>query len=93
MASSGNAFLSQCDGTRDTMCLGYAAGVYDGIVSAQFFSEEKGICFPSGMTYGQTLDVLLAWLRNDPAQRHLSMGVLSYIALRKNYPCPARTTK
>lgn len=45
------------------------------------------ICMPTGVTMGQTVDVVKKWLQNSPENRHMDAAFLVLIALRKGFPC------
>lgn len=48
-------------------------------------------CIPGKVTNGQLEKVMRKWLYENPSQRHMSMKVLIFKALREVYPCAPKT--
>ncbi len=89
---SGNAFLTECGtGPHNFKCLGYVAGLRDGIDVAEMASRKETVCIPSEVTAGQMYDVIAAHIRANPANRHFPTPVLAYIALTQAFPCKSAT--
>ena len=88
--SNGNSFYTMCANAREQQgweaatCLSYVIGLSD---MAKRQSAGTALCVPQGITYGQTLDVLLAYLRDRPAERSKSTADLLWDALTAAYPC------
>lgn len=84
-------------------CLGYVSGVVEGmkwglavplLMAGESTSEvEKttgdllGFCVPQEATLGQMRDVIVLYLRNNPAERHGSARIHAQLALAEAYPC------
>jgi len=85
---SGNHLLAECE-SRDASsridCLGYTSGAADA-------AQGRFYCPPDGVTRGQVRDVVIAHLRANAAQRHLTADVLVALALRDVWPCAPRAT-
>lgn len=84
---SGNEFYKYCDQPPyteedvlyDTFCLGYVIGV----IEAKMYNA----CLPDNLAFEQALDIVRAWVRNNPVQRHLNAAVLIRTALESAYAC------
>lgn len=92
-AQTGNGFLQSCSrnaaGTFQAGCVSYFSGIADTLVGIELTKSdsERQICFPSGIVYGQMMDITLNYLRANPSIRHLSTPNLVYLALRESFPC------
>jgi hypothetical protein len=62
------------------LAMGYIAGASD-------FSQGDFHCTPASVSLGQTNDVVMQYLRQDPVNRHRDASVLVVIALAKAWPC------
>ena len=62
-------------------CSGYIAGVSD------VLNSQGTICTPKDVTVHRTVDVILNYLREHPAQRSMAAPVLTGAALRQAFPC------
>jgi hypothetical protein len=84
---TGNKLFERCGASRDTAdytgCLGYVAGVVD----ALHMMENSGVCPPQGSTVGQTVDVVMKYLRDHPEARHHAAAGEVFLALRQAFPC------
>lgn len=90
---SGNQLLDQCGGSGEEMvlpCLYWTIGVSGGIKFAEAASKVETVCFPEGSTVGQYHDVILAYLKANPTERHLPAEALAYAALRNAFKCVHR---
>lgn len=84
---SGNEFYKYCDQPPfteedvlyDTFCFGYVLGV----IEAKMYNA----CPPDNLAFEQALDLVRAWVRNNPVQRHLNAAVLIRSALESAYAC------
>lgn len=82
---------------NDAACTLYVLGVNDAFAQApdvaSLLREEPAnstpemLCVPIGVQAGQLRDVVLAYLRSNPATRHQSAAWLVLLALRAAYPC------
>jgi Rap1a immunity proteins len=78
-------------------CLGYVGGFMSGVVYEQRFPETAtgrkvpaAFCVPNGVEEVQTIRIVLKYIRDNPADAHLSTAGLIIAALRKAYPCPSQ---
>src|SRR5262245_49909299 len=73
--SNGSSFYTLCANAREQQgweavaCLSYVIGLSDMARRQSAGLAQAALCVPQGVTYGQTLDVLLAYLRDRPAER------------------------
>lgn len=89
----GNVLYQKC--SDDTafaqgVCLGYVGGIADSMGSDDA-QANRSQCIDKEATMGQLRDVAIAYLRDHPAERHLSAASLVRFALRKGF-CPASLT-
>lgn len=90
---TGNQYFSGCErygerGGNASMwgiCVGYLAG----FLARHRLQESRIFCIPATATNGQMMDVVIAYLRNNPSVRHHQTSVLMTIALVGAFPCPA----
>lgn len=76
-------------------CLAYIVGANDGIESglvlAEVYTEiddlQRPYCLPDNVTAGQLTDVVVAYLRKNPAERHLAGSIVVFAALTQAFPC------
>jgi hypothetical protein len=94
---------AQDDLARFGFCIGYISGVIEGmkwgvaaplLMSGQTAQEADktggmflGFCSPEGGTLGQYKDVVVLYLRNNPAERHNTARTQVQSALSEVYPC------
>ena len=62
-------------------CAGYIAGASD------VFNWQGTICTPKEITVHQTVDVILNYIREHPAQRNVGAPMLIGDALGQAFPC------
>lgn len=92
ITDTGNEFYTECRRAFDEpgkpmefgICLGFLQGV---LYREQFLTGSK-ICTPKNATNGQLMDVVLAYLRDNPKNRNLPPMLLILIAFAEAYPCP-----
>jgi hypothetical protein len=71
-----------------TFCAGYVLGFSSGLMMAD---SLRGICMPKEVTAGQMLDVVKAYTRANPKNRHMPLEAIVGIAYLEAWPCkPAR---
>jgi hypothetical protein len=84
--SIGNGLLELCDPGKaswtDGLCRGYINGVSD------IGRDLSIVCYPSGVTNGQTVDIVMAGLRNNPGERHKASDGLVIKYPTAAFPCP-----
>jgi hypothetical protein len=78
-------------------CLGYVGGFASGVVHEQRFGETAtghkvpaAFCVQDGVEELQMIRIVLKYIRDNPADAHLSTPVLIIAALRKAYPCQSQ---
>ena len=78
--------LEDQDTIHKVQGIGYIMGVYDVYVNVTF-------CPPSevGITVGQIKDMVHAWLRANPNQRHRNAEALVNEAFKQAWPCANRS--
>jgi len=57
--------------------------------AARALVSGPAICVPKDVTNGQFQDVVTGYIAQHPATRHLSAAVLTALAAREAFPCPA----
>lgn len=62
-------------------CSAYIAGVSD------VLNTQGTICTPKDVTVHQTVDIILNYLREHPAQRSMAAPLLTRAALGRAFPC------
>lgn len=98
---SGNEYLVMCAGWKaghlDTQgnmdegfrCIGFVQGWYQELLLLSNI-DPKTVCIirpPDGVTYGQIIDIVSAYIVNHPATRHeLAVG-LANEAMVAAFPC------
>ena len=98
ISDNGNEFYSECrpafTESGKPMEFGICLGFLQGVLAREQFLSATKICVPSGATNGQLMDVVLAYMRDNPKTRHLPPMLLILISLGEAYPCApkAQTT-
>ena len=101
---TGNDLLVTCDqrnrnDLKSGMCLGFIIGASDGFTFGGILSTPGSIesyeqhCVPSGVNIGQTVDVVVTYLRQNPAVRHRNAVSLVVESLRNAFPCRSRRSR
>jgi hypothetical protein len=91
----GNQLYALCTDTNrasaaltEGMCRGYVMGVVDQAAGQALYGQH--ICLPNGVSAVQATDVVVRYLRENPAERHIGAGTLAAKALGIGFPCSAR---
>lgn len=100
---SGNLLYRDCTAERGeatyyqsiAQCTGYIMGTHDALSTAGEYLSYAAeidpplrlICVPETVEAGQLRDLVVIYLRDNPANRNLSAGLLVMLALREAYPC------
>jgi Rap1a immunity proteins len=94
---SGNWLHEACQAPLESMdggvCLGYVVGVEEMVhvviagVSAASTTFASGYCRPHNVTYRQLRDVVAAYLRHHPENRHEAAMTLVVRAVTTAWPC------
>ena len=78
-------------------CLGYVGGFTSGVVHEQRFEEAAtgrkvpaAFCIQDSVEEVQMIRIVLKYIRDNPADAHLSTPALIIAALRKAYPCQSQ---
>jgi hypothetical protein len=82
----GNKLLSnlkESDAFSRGLGMGYILGVYD-------FGAGTLYCAPSNATAGQIKDMILNYLDNIPAERHIAADITIMKVLKAVWPCAKR---
>ena len=99
-AITGNDLLRECrrqeSGSR-AYCLGLIVGAAQAAGLVRFIAPQPtpgetdfstlGGCPPDGVTFGQTRDIVVRFLEQNPAKRHDDFVVLVLEALQLAFPC------
>jgi len=93
--SSGNELLNVCqsNGTQFGRCIGFIEGVSVGVELGEAFHGHKDlsdVCIPANVTNGQLKDIVLVYLRQNPATRHEPAVYAVVRSLRGAFPCGSR---
>lgn len=84
---NGNNLLSACE-DETFACLAFIRGSYSGFRNGlDLAGAPQLICPPEGVTMRQTRDVVLAFLNDNPAERHGDAAALTIVAMMKAFPC------
>jgi hypothetical protein len=87
----GNKLYGWCvdDGeTAQAACVQYIVGVADTEAQHEMFKASPWACMPDNLTDGQLRDLVIKYLRDNPAIRHNSAANLVIFALKGAFPCP-----
>ena len=95
--TSGNDLQAACRGRNQSYCLGYiegatdAQGAWQWIMSTRLRPELEPsaplYCIPDEVTLDQMQQVVMKYLRDNPASLHRSAEVLIRAALNDAFPC------
>ena len=97
MDASGNRFLAICGDVPDMVhltemgfaCSTYVGGLTDGIgMFADQGSIQEMYCAPSGVTHGQTIRLLVKYIKDHPEKSQETTRLLMLGALVTAFPCP-----
>ncbi len=92
----GNSLLFFCEDEDRALgqwhkaaCQGYIAGVFDSevLLASSVQARSSLACFPDGVTAGQTVDVVVKYLKDHPETRHHSSASLTMRAFLEAFPC------
>jgi hypothetical protein len=83
----GNSLLRECTGSdpEQLACLGYIMGITDIIRGKEVLGYKP--CLYSNISVQQLHDVVVLYLRSQPAIRHYSAASLVVAALGHSFPC------
>lgn len=92
----GNKLLQVCSSKAGAAgCEAYISGVSDTIALYQEASREShgamkvpaAVCVPAQVTGAQMREIVVAWLKQNPANRGRQAAQVVYRAMRDKYPC------
>jgi len=88
----GNGLLEACTSKQPlqgAMCIGYIRGVIDGEnMMGTALNKRPLVCLADGVTLGQVEEVVVKYLKDNPAERNKSSAGLIGIAAATAWPCP-----
>ena len=78
-------FIHYCEQPKAShaywVCRGYIAGVAD------MLGYLGTICYPTGLIMDQSVDIVIAYLRDHPEKRQLPASDLVGASLKEKFPC------
>jgi hypothetical protein len=87
----GNGLLEACTSRQavpGAMCIGYIRGVIDGEnLMGTALNKKPFVCLSEGVTLGQVEEVVVKYLRENPAERNKPSAGLIGIAAASAWPC------
>ena len=91
---TGNSLLEYC-GSKNVgeygVCVGYITGVGDiETMDGAAFPDRQRFCTPDNATNGQIIDIVVKYLKDHPAARHLLGAILVVNALTEAFPCSSK---
>ncbi|SEI78149.1 Rap1a/Tai family immunity protein [Achromobacter sp. NFACC18-2] len=91
---SGNYLLPLCQSkvpTENVTCMSYIRGVRDGMDLQQLMTQSQLFyCVPQGVTLGQSKDIFVKYLVDNPNDRHMPGSTLLAVAYIKAFPCKGK---
>lgn len=96
---TGNDLLTECeagepprsDSLNWGICMGYVTGAADALGFWSAVGTGKS-CIPQGSQAGQMRDIVIKYLRDNPARRHFDAQALVFGALKEAFGCPMLMT-
>jgi hypothetical protein len=89
--------ITQTEIGNTLVCFGYVRGFTSGVEVEKVFAEAKTsrkvpapFCLPNDVESGQTVRIVLKYIRNNPEEAHRPTDALILAALGKAYPCPSK---
>src|SRR5437879_4922143 len=101
LRDSGNVFLSVCGESPDSSskappfqrgaCYGYVLGVDDGVrMTYDIQDQTQPYCLPDEVTTGQTVRILIKFIKDHPEKAHSQTRVLVVESLMDAFPCKGK---
>jgi len=88
----GNGYLKACTETEPihrAVCTQYTLGMTEMLLALEAAHFVKPLfCAPDQVTGNQKRDILVKFLKDNPAIRHAATPRLLIVALQQAYPCP-----
>ena len=97
--TTGNVLYQDCTATAGEVaklvggahCVSYIIGVADAHTAMTVISKTSPLfCIPGGATPGQLMDIVVGFLKSQPAKRHYMASTLVIMALSESLPCAAK---
>jgi hypothetical protein len=91
-----SATIKQADGSelspseiiQSAYCIGYVSGVLDGLTLLNWKGGETPVCLPAGgVGNEQAVRVVVKYLRENPAELHVSARVSVLVAIGEAFKC------
>jgi len=82
----GNELYKNCsaeDNVQQALCLSYVIGCFDTLETI----ESKLVCITDGVIANQLGDVVTAYLKTHPEERHYSASSTAIVAMIEAFPC------
>jgi hypothetical protein len=84
--TNGNQLLQDCTNQDSTLfCLDYTSAVADALDGNSVNGYDA--CIPTRVSAGQIKDIVVQYLRLNPAERHFAAAGLVADAISKAFPC------
>lgn len=88
--NTGNAFIKSCvTDEPDALLVGFVVGFAAGGRAAISPGQQAPWCAPPGVNYGQQGRVLCKYLKDNPAETHDLMSIITVRAYVAAWPCPS----
>ena len=90
--SVGNGFYAMCadaqqrEGWQGAVCVAYVKGLAD-MALRPTGMVEAAVCMPKDTTYAKSMEILLAYLKDRPAERQKRTSQLLWDAWSAAFPC------
>jgi hypothetical protein len=83
----------RADDIRTDANSGLEQGLCLGIIEAllnlgKHVAPPSQICVPDGTTLSQAIDVVIAYIENNPDKLRLQFAALAHLSLQDAFPCP-----
>jgi hypothetical protein len=89
---TGNDYYEACSINEINFKIAYEKGMCIGVIKTiiyfgEYMPDGYKICSPDNSTTGQHFDVVAAYLKSNPNQRHKDFRALALEALHAAWPC------
>jgi hypothetical protein len=101
-ANDTEIFFKACNGRSEDknlkICEWYIVGVLDGFATSRAVAIELNgfpdfhiFCAPKHVTTGQTIELIVAWIKNHPQDKQYTGATVIARALKDAFPCPEKS--